>query len=124
MGENGWVAWMFDKHCYIVVSKTAADEQRLIEVALEAGAEDIREDGGRFEVLCAPEAFEAVKATLEDAKITSEVAEVTMLPQTNVALTGKEAEQMLRLMDMLDDCEDVQKVYTNADIPEDMLDEA
>ena len=123
LGENGCVAWMFDKHGYFVIAKSAADEERLMEVALEAGAEDIREDGERFEVLCEPEAFEAVKAALEAATITSEAAEVTMLPQTNVVLAGKEAEQMLRLMDMLDDCEDVQKVYTNADIPEELLDQ-
>ena len=123
LGENGCVAWMFDKNGYFVIAKSAADEERLMEVALEAGADDIREDEGRFEVLCEPEAFEAVKAGLKAAAIALEAAEVTMLPQTHVALTGKEAEQMLRLMDMLDDCEDVQKVYTNADIPEEMLDQ-
>jgi YebC/PmpR family DNA-binding regulatory protein len=122
LGENGCVAWMFDKYGYFVVAKTQADEERLMEIALEAGAEDIREDGQRFEVLCTHEDFEAVKAALEDAGIVTEAAEITMLPQTNVGLTGKEAEQMVRLMDMLDDCEDVQKVYTNADIPEEMLD--
>jgi YebC/PmpR family DNA-binding regulatory protein len=121
LGENGCVAWMFDKKGYIVVEKSVTDEDTLMEVALEAGAEDVREDGSNFEVLTAPEDFEAVKAAIDAKEIACLDAEVTMLPQTTADLTGKEAEQMIRLMDMLDDCEDVQKVYTNADIPDDLI---
>ena len=121
MGENGCVAWMFDKKGYIVVERSATDEDTLMEVALEAGAEDVREDNSNFEVITAPEDFEDVTAAIEKADIATIEAEVTMLPQSTTNLAGKEAEQMIRLMDMLEDCEDVQKVYTNADIPEDLV---
>jgi YebC/PmpR family DNA-binding regulatory protein len=121
LGENGCVAWMFDKKGYIVVERTAADEETLMEAALEAGAEDIREDGTNFEIISAPEDFESVKAAVDAASIAYIEAEVTMLPQSAADLQGKEAVQMIRLMDMLEDCEDVQKVYTNADIPEDLI---
>ena len=92
-----------------------------METALEAGAEDVREDDSNFEVITAPEDFEAVKAAIDEAGIPCIDSEVTMLPQTTTDLVGKEAEQMIRLMDALEDCEDVQKVYTNADIPEEMV---
>jgi len=121
LGENGCVAWMFDKKGYIVVERSAIDEDSLMEVALEAGAEDVREDDSNFEVITAPEDFEAVKAAIDEKEISCLDAEVTMLPQTATSLQGKEADQMIRLMDMLDDCEDVQKVYTNADIPEELV---
>ncbi|RLC05415.1 MAG: YebC/PmpR family DNA-binding transcriptional regulator [Deltaproteobacteria bacterium] len=121
LGENGCVAWMFDKKGYIVVERSAIDEDSLMEVALEAGAEDVRADDSNFEVITAPEDFEAVKAAIDEKEIPCLDAEVTMLPQTATSLQGKEADQMIRLMDMLDDCEDVQKVYTNADIPEELV---
>jgi YebC/PmpR family DNA-binding regulatory protein len=121
LGENGCVAWMFDKKGYIVVDQGAVDEDTLMEAALEAGAEDIREDNGNFEVITDPGDFEAVKSAVDGAEIPVVVAEVTMLPQSTANLQGKEAEQMLRLMEMLDDCDDVQKVYTNADIPEELV---
>jgi YebC/PmpR family DNA-binding regulatory protein len=121
LGENGCVAWMFDKKGYILIEGEVVEEDALMETALEAGAEDVREDNGNFEVITAAEDFEAVKRAIEAASIPTIAAEVTMLPQTNSNLSGKEAEQMLRLMEMLDDCDDVQKVYTNADIPEDIL---
>lgn len=121
LGENGCVAWMFDKKGYIVVERSAVDEDTLMEVALDAGAEDVREDDSNFEVITAPEDFEAVKAAIDEKGISCLDAEVTMLPQNTTDLKGKEAEQMVRLMDMLDDCDDVQKVYTNADIPEDLV---
>jgi YebC/PmpR family DNA-binding regulatory protein len=122
LGENGCVAWMFDKKGYIVVESAAVDEDVLMEVALEAGAEDIREDDGSFEVITDLAAFEAVKQAIEQASIPYIAAEITMLPQTTTNLVGKEAEQMVRLMEMLEDCDDVQKVYTNADIPEEIVD--
>ena len=123
LGAGGCVAWMFDTKGYLVVGKSAADEDRLMEVALEAGAEDVREDGSNFEVITSPEDFEAVKEAIDAAGIPYIDAEVTMLPQNTTSLEGKEAEQMIRLMDMLDNCDDVQKVYTNADIPDDMVDD-
>ena len=121
LGENGCVAWMFNKKGYINVEKGGVNEDVLMETSIEAGAEDIREDEGGFEIITAPEDFEAVKAALEAASIPFMEAEVTMLPQSTADLKGKEAEQMIRLMDSLDDCDDVQKVYTNADIPEEVV---
>ncbi len=122
LGENGCVDWMFDKKGWIAVRKSEADEETLMSAALDAGAEDIKEeDPENYEIITPPEAFEDVKAALEEAGVPSENSEVTMLPQTYVNLAGKEAEQMYRLMDALDDNDDVQKVYTNADIPEDVI---
>ncbi len=121
LGENGCVAWMFDKKGYIVVESSAVDEDTLMETALEAGAEDIREDDSNYEVITEPGDFEAVKEAIDTASISYIDAEVTMLPQNTTNLAGKEAEQMVRLMEMLEDCDDVQKVYTNADIPEEMI---
>ena len=121
MGENGCVAWMFDKKGYIVVESAVIEEDALMEIALEAGAEDVREDGSNFEVISAVEDFEAVKSAIDEKSIAYIAAEITMLPQSTASLQGKEAEQMIRLMDMLEDCEDVQKVYTNADIPEELI---
>ena len=121
LGAGGCVAWMFDTKGYLVIEKSAVNEDQLMEAALEAGAEDVREDGSNFEVITAPEDFEAVKEAIEAAQIPFIDAEITMLPQNTTSLEGKEAEQMIRLMDMLDNCDDVQKVYTNADIPDDMV---
>ncbi len=122
LGENGCVSWMFSKKGWIAVKKSDADEDTLMSVALDAGAEDIRDDDEKnFEIITLPEDFEAVKAALEKASIPLVDAEVTMLPQTYVSLKGKEAEQMFKLMEALDDSDDVQKVYTNADIPEEVM---
>jgi transcriptional/translational regulatory protein YebC/TACO1 len=112
---------MFDKKGYIAVERTAVDEDTLMETALEAGAEDIREDNDNYEVISDPGDFETIRDAIDKASIPYLDAEVTMLPQTTTDLAGKEAEQMVRLMEMLEDCDDVQKVYTNADIPEDMV---
>ena len=122
LGENGCVAWMFDKKGYMNVDKKDREEDALMEIALEAGAEDIREDNGIFEVIMDPGDFEAVRNALDDGTVKYSAAEVTMLPQSTTALQGKDAELMIRLMEALDDCEDVQKVYTNADIPEELVD--
>ena len=121
LGENGCVAWMFEKRGYLVVEKHVVDEDALMETALESGAEDVREDGDNFEVITAPEDFETVKEAVDAAEIVTLSAEVTMLPQNMAELAGKDAEKMIRLMDALDDCDDVQKVYTNADIPDDVV---
>jgi YebC/PmpR family DNA-binding regulatory protein len=121
LGSNGCVAWMFEKKGYIVVENQSVDEDALMEVAIDAGAEDVREDNGSYEIITAPKDFEAVKTAVDDASIPYVVAEITMLPQSTVNLQGKEAEQMLNLMETLEDCDDVQKVYTNADIPEELV---
>jgi YebC/PmpR family DNA-binding regulatory protein len=121
LGENGCVSWMFKKKGYLVIERSRAKEETLMEAALEAGAEDIQEDESNFEVICEPDDFETVKAAIDAAGIPCIAAEITMLPDTTTNLVGKEAEQMFRLMEMLDDCDDVQKVYTNADIPEEIV---
>jgi YebC/PmpR family DNA-binding regulatory protein len=122
LGENGSVNWMFDKKGWLAIRKSDADEETLMTAALEAGAEDIKEDDPEnYEVITPPDALEEVKAALDEAGIPYENDEVTMLPQTYISLAGKEAEQMFRLMDALDDNDDVQKVYTNADIPEEVM---
>lgn len=92
-----------------------------MEIALNAGADDVRSDEDSFEVITAPDEFESVRKTLGEASVSYTEAEITMLPKTTSNLEGKEAEQMFKLMDALEDCDDVQKVYTNADIPEDVV---
>jgi YebC/PmpR family DNA-binding regulatory protein len=121
LGANGCVAWMFKKKGYIAIDRAAIDEEKLMEKALDAGAEDVRDEDGSWEVITAPEDFEAVKTAIDQLNVACTAAEVTMLPDTTTPLVGKEAEQMMRLMDMLEDCDDVQKVHTNADIPDDMV---
>ncbi len=121
LGENGCVAWMFDKKGYFAVEKSAVDEDSLMEIAIEAGAEDVREDNGSFEIITEPEDFESVKAAIDQASIPYIDAEITMLPQSTTNLEGKQAAQMVKLMEALEDCDDVQRVYTNADIPEEIV---
>lgn len=124
LGENGCVAWMFKKKGYFYVESGAVSEEMLMETSIEAGAEDVHEDEDGFEIITATEDFETVKAALEAASISFKDAEVTMLPQSTTHLKGKEAEQMVRLMDSLEDCDDVQKIYTNADIPQEVVESA
>ena len=121
MADQGAVSRMFQRKGQIFIDKEKTDEETLMDLVLEAGAEDVREDGSNFEVICALEDFEAVKAAVEKASIPCIDAEVTMLPQSTTNLAGKRAEQMVRLMEALEDCDDVQKVYTNADIPDDVV---
>lgn len=120
LGENGCVAYMFDQKGYLVVEKSAVDEETLMDLALEAGAEDVREDGDNFEVVTAPDDFAAVKEAVDAADIATIDAEVTMLPQTMTPVDGDAAQKLIRLIDALEDCDDVQKVYTNADLPDDL----
>ncbi len=112
---------MFEKKGYIVVENKAADEEVLMDIAIDAGAEDVREDNSNYEIITAVQDYEQVKAAIDDQAIPYIVAEITMFPQSTVNLQGKEAEQMIRLMETLEDCDDVQKVYTNADIPEELV---
>jgi YebC/PmpR family DNA-binding regulatory protein len=120
IGSTGCVSWMFDKKCLIVIEKKGTDEDLLMETALEAGAEDVKDEDDTFEVITAPEDFETVKEALDNAKIACSSAEVTMIPQNYSKLEGTDAEKMIKMMDALDDCDDVQNVHTNADIPDDM----
>ncbi|MEO6029203.1 MAG: YebC/PmpR family DNA-binding transcriptional regulator [Candidatus Binatia bacterium] len=119
LGENGCVGWMFSKKGIINIDKSAGTEEKVFEIALEAGADDIAESGDVFEVTTAPEALEDVKAGLEKAGIAIASAEVTMVPQTTITLRGAEAEQTIKLLELLEDHDDVQKVSANVDIPQD-----
>jgi YebC/PmpR family DNA-binding regulatory protein len=121
MGEAGCVAWMFHKKGYLVVSRAKVDEEKLMTLALDAGAEDMQAEDDNFVITTAPQDFEKVKKALEDAAVPLEVNEVTMVPQTYVKLESKEAQQMLRLVEALEDNDDVQNVYANFDIPEEIL---
>lgn len=116
MGTEGSVAFQF-KHCGQIIFAPGADEDKVMEVALEAGAEDvITGDDGSIEVLTAPNEFETVKNALEAAGLQAEVAEVTMRPENTIELTGEDAERMQKLLDVLEDLDDVQDVYHNADL--------
>jgi YebC/PmpR family DNA-binding regulatory protein len=118
MGTEGSVAFQF-KHCGQLVFAPGTSEERVMELALEAGAEDvITDDDGAIEVLTAPADFEAVRDALQAAGLTPEVAEVTMRAENNVAVTGDDAVRMQKLLDALEDLDDVQDVYHNAEIGE------
>ena len=121
MGESGSVAWMFSKKGILTVEKPGVDEERLIEVALEAGADDVADDGDAFTVATAPDAFEAVKEALDQAKIATVDASLSMVPSTTVSLTGTQAEQTLKMVEELEDHDDVQEVASNFDIPPEEL---
>ena len=114
---------MFEKKGYILVDKNAVDEDTLMSVALDAGAEDIKNDQKEenYEVICTPDDLAAVKGAIEKAVIPVILSEVTMLPKVYVTLDGKSAEQMVKLLDLLEDNEDVQNVYANFDIPDDVM---
>jgi YebC/PmpR family DNA-binding regulatory protein len=116
LAANGAVGWMFQKRGLLTVDRAGVDEDRVMEVALEGGAEDVREAGDILEVITAPEAFHAVKEALDKAAIPTSSAEVTMLPQSTVAISGKTAEQMVRLLEAVEDHDDVQSVSSNMDI--------
>jgi YebC/PmpR family DNA-binding regulatory protein len=116
MGAAGCVSWMFQKHGLIMIDRDQADEDAVMEVALEAGADDIQDSEDLYEVTTSINDFEAVKQAFDKAGIPVAVAEISMIPQTTVALAGKEASQMLKLMDSIEDHDDVQHVYANFDI--------
>jgi YebC/PmpR family DNA-binding regulatory protein len=121
MAEAGAVSWMFHKKGTIVVDKKSAPEEKLMEIALEAGADDIQEDETNFEILTAPENFEKVNNALQSAQIPSVSAEVAMVPQTWIKLTGSDAQKILKLVEALEDHDDVQHVWANFDIEEEEL---
>ncbi len=121
MGEAGCVSWMFHKKGYMVASSSKADEDKLMSLALDSGAEDMQTEDDNFVITTAPNDFENVKKALEDAGVALDVAEITMIPQTYVKLDGKEAQQMLRLVETLEDNDDVQNVYANFDIPAEVM---
>jgi YebC/PmpR family DNA-binding regulatory protein len=123
LGEAGCVAWIFQKKGYLLVNKKNTDEDSLMSIVLDAGAEDLKNEPAEenYEVVTMPENIAAVRQALEKQKVPVSHAEVTMLPKTYVPLNGPAAEQMVRLMDALEDHEDVQNVYANFDIPDEAM---
>lgn len=121
MGEAGCVAWMFKKQGSISIPKTKAGEDELLGIVLDAGADDLRDDGSSWEVLTPPAAFDAVVNALKAHKLEPENAEVAMIPQNYIKLEGKDAEQMLKLLDAIDESDDVTHVYSNFDMDEEQL---
>mgnify|MGYP003450872882 CR=1 FL=1 len=116
--ETNAVAWMFTKRGYIVVPKSKADEDSLMSVVLDAGGDDLRDDGDNWEGLSSPETFPAVLEAVKKLGIEPDAAEVSMLPQNYLKLEGKQAQAMVKLMDALDDHDDVKHVWSNFDIEE------
>jgi YebC/PmpR family DNA-binding regulatory protein len=115
--ENS-VAWMFHRKGQVLVEKDKADEEKLLEAALEAGADDMGDDGSVWEIVCPPDSFEGVRDAVKALGLEPASAEVAMIPQNYVKLTGKDASVMLKLMEALDDHDDVQHVWANFDIEE------
>jgi YebC/PmpR family DNA-binding regulatory protein len=122
MGEPGSVAWMFKRKGMIVIPKGNLAEDQVMEWALDAGAEDMTAGEETYDVTTAIEDFEKVKQALEAKKVVPLSAELTMVPANYIKLEGEDAERMLRLMDTLEDNDDVQNVYANFDIPQDVMD--
>jgi YebC/PmpR family DNA-binding regulatory protein len=118
LGESNSVAWMFAKKGYIVVEKAAASEEALLNAVLDAGGDDLRDDGDTWEILSEPSAFESVRDAVKALGVEPASAQVAMLPQNYVKLEGKDATQMVKLMDALDDHDDVKQVWSNFDIEE------
>lgn len=118
LGESGSVAWIFDRKGYIVVNKTAKSEEELFEIAIEAGAEDLKDEDDVFEIYTDPDNYEAVSDAVKNAGITPQVSEISMIPQTYIHLENADAKTMLKLYEAIDDQDDVQKLYANFDIDE------
>jgi len=116
LGESGCVAWMFESKGYITFEKSAVSEEQLYDLAIEAGAEDVQEDEGNFEVITAPQDFEPVLQKIKESGLEPASATLTNLPKSFVKLTGKDAEMMVRLMEALEDHDDTQRVSANFDI--------
>lgn len=121
LGESGSVNWMFERKGYIRVNREGVSEERLLEVALESGAEDMQSDEETFEIYTPFEQFDSVRQAIEAAEIPVESSELTMLPTNSIQLEGKEAQRMLKLMEVLEEHDDVENVYANFDIDEQEL---
>ena len=121
LGESGCVSWMFHMKGRIAFEKSKVDEDKVFEIALDAGADDVTTEESELVVITPPEAFEAVKSAIQGAGLGYENAEVTMIPQNSIKIEGREAENMIRLMEALEDSDDVQNVYSNFDVSEDLM---
>ena len=118
LGESNSVSWMFEKKGYIVIDKASVSEDTLLSAALDAGADDLRDDGDNWEVLSAPDTFPAVKEAVEKLGIETASAQIAMLPKNYVSLEGRAAQSMLKLLDLIEDHDDVQHVWSNMDVDE------
>jgi YebC/PmpR family DNA-binding regulatory protein len=123
IGDTGCVAWMFDQKGLIVVNKEGQDEDEIMMIALDAGAEDIQDEGDTFDVFTSPSEFESVRSQLIENGIEPLRAEISRIPQSTVAIEGQEAEQLLRLLEVLEEHDDVQNVYANFDMDDKVLEE-
>ena len=123
LGENGCVAWMFDKRGYFIFEKDKVDEDKILDLALEAEAEDVKTDIQNIEVITLPENYEKFNNLIKEQNINCLFNEVTLLPKTTIDLEGKKAMQMLNLMEQLEDQDDVQKVYANFNIADEIMEE-
>jgi len=123
MGEAGSVAWMFHKKGDIVISKSSANEDDLMNLVLETGAEDLKDDGENWEIICDPSSYEAVLEAVKKAGITPVNAEIGMIPQNYIKLEGQQASTMIRLLEALEDFDDTQHVYSNFDIDQKTMEE-
>jgi YebC/PmpR family DNA-binding regulatory protein len=121
LGATGSVAWMFSKRGVVAVSKDNADEERLTEIALEAGADDVRDDDDAWEIQCEPGVFDPLRDALREAGIKPESAEISMIPSSTVALEGEDAARMVKLLEELEDHDDIQQVYSNYEIAEEEM---
>ncbi|HYH28061.1 MAG TPA: YebC/PmpR family DNA-binding transcriptional regulator [Actinomycetota bacterium] len=122
LGGPGAVAWQFDRKGVVLVDAAQApDEETLLEMVLEAGADDLSRDGDQWQITTQPAGLQALRQALEEAKVPIVSAELTMTPQNNVAVDGSKAKQVLALIDALDELDDVQNVYANFDIPDELL---
>lgn len=118
LGATNCVSWMFAKRGVIVISASAASEETLTNIALEAGADDVRSVGDTFELVCAPTAFPGLRKAVEAAKIVPESAEITMVPSTTITLEGEKAQRMIELIEALEENDDIQNVYSNFEMSE------
>ena len=118
LAESNAVAWMFSKKGYIVVDKAGADEEKLLAAAIDAGADDMADDGDNWEIVSSPDTYQPVLDAVKGLGIEPAAAEVALLPKNYIKLEGKAAQQMLKLMEILEEHEDTKKVWTNADIEE------
>jgi YebC/PmpR family DNA-binding regulatory protein len=121
LGRDGCVAYLFSRKGHFLIDKNKLDEDKLMEIALEGGAEDYGEDGNYWEITCEAADFGAVRDAIEAAGIEPDEAQLTMVPQSTVKVEGKEAEQVLRLMEQFEDLDDIQDVYANFDIDESVM---
>jgi YebC/PmpR family DNA-binding regulatory protein len=121
LGEPGCVSWIFEKKGLFVFERSSVEEEKLLDLALEAGAEDIKESDTQFEVLTDPADFEAVKKAFDDQGLSYSLAEISMIPQNTVKLDGSDAERVLSLLEALEENDDINHVYANFDIPDEVM---